>query len=135
MNPRVVMSLPTEDRRRSYDFYRGLGFEPIGNEAEDGVPEPLQFRLDTNTSLMFIPTGGFGWVLGGRDVAAPESSECVLSLRLEDAQAVRACVQRIAAFGGTVITEPSQQDWGFSAVAADPDGHVWQLIADPVVAD
>jgi uncharacterized protein len=42
----VVVTLPTADRRRSFDFYRhGLGFEPVGDLADDGVPEPLQFIL------------------------------------------------------------------------------------------
>lgn len=44
MNP--LMCLATADRRRSLAFYRdGRGLEAFGALADDGVPEPLQFRL------------------------------------------------------------------------------------------
>lgn len=71
--PRLfTVSLPIADRQRSYAFYQEtLSLKPFGEPAEDGVPEPLQFRLDERTSLMLVPTGGFGWVLGSRDVAPP----------------------------------------------------------------
>ena len=56
----VVVALPTEDRQRSFNFYaEGLGFEPIGEAAEDGIPEPLQFVLNQGVRLMLVPTGGF----------------------------------------------------------------------------
>ena len=43
----VVVCLPITDRQASFAFYRdGLGFEPVGEPAEDGVPEPLQFALN-----------------------------------------------------------------------------------------
>jgi len=43
----VVVCLPITDRQASFAFYRdGLGFEPVGEPAEDGIPEPLQFTLN-----------------------------------------------------------------------------------------
>lgn len=46
----VVMNLPIVDRRASFVFYRdGLGFDPVGEPTEDGVPEPLQFALNDGT--------------------------------------------------------------------------------------
>ncbi len=43
----LVVSLPIADRRTSLQFYLdGLGFDPIGEPAEEGVPEPLQSPLD-----------------------------------------------------------------------------------------
>jgi hypothetical protein len=32
--------------------------EPIGELADDGVPEPLQFTLNDGVRIMLIPTGG-----------------------------------------------------------------------------
>ena len=76
----IVVCLPVADRRRAHAFYRdALGLEAIGAPASDGVPEPLQFALAEGVRLMLIPTGGFGWVVGDRDVAPPEQSECLLS--------------------------------------------------------
>lgn len=127
-----TIALPIADRQRSYAFYQEtLGLEPVGEPEADGVPEPLQFRLDANTMLMLVPTGGFGWVLGGRELAAPGTSEVLLSLTLGSTEEVVAAAERMRGAGGEVIVEPAQQDWGFTAVATDPDGHAWQLIDPP----
>lgn len=48
----IIVSLPIADGRTSFAFYReGLGFEPIGETAEDGAPEPLQFAILAGASL------------------------------------------------------------------------------------
>lgn len=130
MSRPITVALPTTDRQRSYDFYReALGLEPVGEPAEDGVPEPLQFRLDEHVTLMLIPTGGFGWALGGRDVALPGLSEVLLSVTAASTEEVWEIVKRMHAAGGEVLTTPEQQDWGFTAVVTDPDGHAWQIMA------
>ena len=58
----VVGSLPIADRQTSFAFYREalgleLGLDVVGQPAEDGVPEPLQFALNDGTRLMLVPTG------------------------------------------------------------------------------
>ncbi len=126
----MIIALPTADRRTSYDFYRAaFGFAAFGEQADDGVPEPLQFRVTGDLTLMLIPTGGFGWVSGGRVVADRGTSECVLTLPVPDAAAVAAVVARAVAAGAEVVAQPAARPWGYTAVVADPDGHVWQLTA------
>ena len=40
----VILSLPISDRRRAFAFYREvLALEAIGEVADDGLPDPLQF--------------------------------------------------------------------------------------------
>ncbi|ROR72811.1 VOC family protein [Bogoriella caseilytica] len=124
-----TIALPIVDRQRSYAFYQEtLGLEPVGAPDADGVPEPLQFRLDANTMLMLVPSGGFGWVLGGRELAAPGTSEMLLSLTLDSAEEVVAAAERMRGAGGEIVLAPAQQEWGFTGVVTDPDGHAWQLI-------
>ena len=65
----VVLALPTEHRGRAYAFARTLGLDTPGDLAEDGVPEPLRVVLNERTAVMYIPTGGFGWVTAGRATA------------------------------------------------------------------
>jgi hypothetical protein len=36
-------------------------------------------------------------------------------------------VDRARAAGAEIIMEPSEQPWGFTALFADPDGHLWQV--------
>jgi len=124
----VVVSLPIDDRPASFAFYRdGLGFEPVGEPAADGVPEPLQFDLAEGVRLMLIPTGGFGWVTGDHEVAPKGTSECLLSITAADGAAVDGLVARAAAAGATVVSEPGAQPWGYTGTFADPDGHLWMV--------
>jgi uncharacterized protein len=127
----MIIALPIADRPTSYAFYRdALGLAAFGEPADDGVPEPLQFRLGADVSLMLIPTGGFGWVTGGRPTADRGASECLLSLPATDPAEVDAVVAKAVAAGAEVVMAPAQQPWGYTAVITDPDGHAWQLQAD-----
>lgn len=121
----VVVALPTADRQRSHDFYcDGLGFEPVGELADDGLPEPLQFVVNDGLRLMFVPTGGFGWVIGDREVHSG-GGECLLSLTYASKAEVDELVDAAQRAGADVGTAPAQQEWGYTAVFADPDGHLW----------
>ena len=77
----IVIALPTADRPRAHAFAQGLGLETPGELADDGVPEPLRVQLNEQTSVMYVPTGGFGWVTADHPTAEPGTSECLLSLR------------------------------------------------------
>ena len=126
----VVISLPIADRRTSFAFYRdGLGLEPFGEPADDGVPEPLQFDLDERLRIMLIPTGGFGWVVGEHQVAPKGTSECIVGITAESDAEVDALIERVRAAGAVVVTEPEQQPWGYTGTFADPDGHLWMVTA------
>lgn len=125
----VVIGLPIADRRTSFTFYRdGLGFDAIGEPAEDGVPEPLQFALNDGFRLMLVPTAGFNWVIGDPEVAEHGRSECIVSLGVESDAAVDEIVERAQRAGAEIVIEPGQQRWGYAGAFADPDGHIWQVI-------
>ncbi|QKW05079.1 VOC family protein [Streptomyces sp. NA04227] len=128
----IVISLPTADRPTSYAFYGdGLGFDAVGEVADDGVPEPLRFVLNDGVHLMLIPTGGFGWVIGNHEVAAPGQSECAFSLNADTEAEVDELVERARRSGGEVVAPPGKQPWGYSGAFADPDGHVWLVTVGP----
>jgi uncharacterized protein len=129
----VVVSLPIADRRTSLRFYRdGLGLEPIGEPASDGVPEPLQFALNEGVRIMLVPSGGFGWVIGDHEVAARGQSECLLSVGREDHAGVAAMIERAQQAGAEIVTDPGRQPWGYAGAFADPDGHVWMVTSEPL---
>jgi uncharacterized protein len=128
----VVVSMPIADRETAHRFYReGLGLEPVGELAEDGLPEPLQFILNDGVRLMLIPTGGFGWVIGDREVAPGGQSECVLTLAAQTDAEVVEVIERAGRAGATIVTEPGRQPWGYAGAFADPDGHVWMVTSEP----
>jgi uncharacterized protein len=133
--PPVIVGLPIADRRTSYAFYgEGLGFDAVGEVADDGLPEPLQFVLAVGVRLMLIPTEGFGWVIGDREVAARGHNECVFSLPAGSEAEVDALVERAVRAGAEIVTPPGSKPWGYTGAFADPDGHVWQVTAGPFPA-
>ncbi|MFG1816972.1 VOC family protein [Kribbella sp. NPDC049174] len=124
----MIISLPIEDRPRSYAFYReAFGFTAIGELAEDGIPEPLQFALTDDVRLMLIPTGGFGWVLGDHPAAPRGTSECILSISLDTEAAVDSLYTQATTAGATPIGTPTRKPWAYTGTLTDPDGHVWML--------
>jgi uncharacterized protein len=127
----IVLSLPIAGRRTSYRFYHdGLGFAAIGEPAEDGVPEPLQVVLNEGARLMLVPTEGFSWVIGDREVAPRGRSECVVSLGAATPRDVADVIERARTAGAEIVTEPAQQPWGYAGVFADPDGHLWMVTSE-----
>lgn len=126
----IVIALPIADRPAACRFYEAaLDLPAVGEPADDGVPEPLQFDLREGLRLMLVPRGGFGWAVGGREVAEPGRHECLLSLPADDPASVDAVVARAERAGATVVTAPGPQPWGYCGLFADPDGHLWQVIA------
>ncbi|WP_216211570.1 VOC family protein [Amycolatopsis aidingensis] len=133
----VTLALPIADRGTSFEFYRAaLGLTPFGEPAEDGLPEPLQFAVNDGLRLMLVPAEGFGWVVGGREVAGRGTSECLLGLSAGTEAEVDAIIQRATGAGAEIVIQPGQQPWGYAGTFADPDGHAWMVTkADQAAGD
>jgi len=128
----TVIALPTADRTRAHAFARALGFETPGERADDGVPEPLRVQLNQQASVMYVPTGGFGWITNGRPTAQSGSSECLISLQVDTTSEVDELVGRVDAAGGRVVTGPEQKSYGYTGTFTDPDGHLWEAIVSAI---
>lgn len=48
-------------------------------------------------------------------------------MALTDAEQVSAMTDQLLAAGGTLLSAPTRQPWGFESIVADPDAHAWQL--------
>jgi predicted lactoylglutathione lyase len=130
----VAIALPIRDRRTSHTFFREVfGVAPEGEPASDGIPEPLEFRLNRGLRVVLVPVGGFKWVIGDRDVAADGVSERMVRLDRDSAEDVAGLTDRARRAGATVTREPAQQPWGYEGAFTDPDGHLW-LVAGPAPA-
>lgn len=127
----LVIALPISDRRRSYRFYAdGLGLQAVGELAEDGLPEPLQLQLNDGVRLMLVPRDGFGWVVGGRAVATADTVECLLSIPVATPADVDVLLARARQAAAEIVSEPQQLPWGYTGTFADPDGHLWTVLAE-----
>jgi predicted lactoylglutathione lyase len=128
----VVIALPTEDRSRAYNFAQALGFGTPGEPDDEGIPEPLRVQISEHTALMYIPTGGFGWVTGGRPTARAGSSECLISLQVDTPAKVDEILGRVARAGGEIASDPEQRSYGYTGTFTDPDGHLWEAIVSAI---
>lgn len=50
-------------------------------------------------------------------------------LSLPTNEAVDDLLARATTAGAEIIRQPAEQQWGYDAAFADPDGHVWQIAA------
>lgn len=131
---RATLCWPIADRAVSHSFYTALGFAAVGELGEDGLPEPLQLDVSDSLRVMLIPTGGFGWVIGGQDRAARGEHECMVVMAMASEAQVDDVMRRAADAGAEIIYAAANQSWGqndhvdaYAGVFADPDGHLWQV--------
>ena len=128
----ATIALPIADRQRSHLFYgEGLGFATPGELADDGVPEPLRVVVNDALWMMLIPTGGFGWVTAGSEVATRGTVECQVGVTVANRSDVDDFMHVARAAGAQILSEAQQQGWGYCGVFADPDGHQWMVHAEP----
>jgi predicted lactoylglutathione lyase len=124
---RATVCLPTKNRLASHAFYTALGFVAVGELADDGLPEPLQFEISVGLRVMLIPSVGFGWVIGGRKRSPRGAHECLIVIGLATETDVDELMGRAKAAGATIVMKAGSQQWGYAGAFADPDGHMWQV--------
>lgn len=141
MNPlTTVLSLPVRDPLRSLSFYRdGLGLETDG--VEDGIlalelPNLSLFLIETTEYSSYLEplqsaaTGAAGSDAPG-DAGLRESApgaaiiSCAFATRAE----IDDILARASASGGAVAA-PIDEDGSYMGYFSDPDGHVWELVAN-----
>lgn len=128
----IEVALPIADRRTSMDFYRSfLQLDAPGEPAEDGIPEPLSFPICEGFDLLLIPSGGFNWVIeSAGNLADRGSISALMTVPLTTHTEVDEAVKRAVGAGGAALRPAQVEEWGYSAIIADPDGHLWQIVAE-----
>ena len=119
----VFISLPVEDLDRSRAFFAALGFtfsEDFGDEAILGM------EIGGNCYALLVTRERFATFTLRPPADARETTEVVVSLQLDDREAVDGFMETALAQGAEALREP--QDYGFmySRDFADPDGHIWE---------
>jgi uncharacterized protein len=125
---RATVCLPTKNRRGSHAFYTALGFAAVGELADDGLPEPLQFVINAGLRVMMIPTVGFGWMIGGRKRSPRGAHECQVLITVANEAAVDELMRRAKDAGAKIVFKPGSKEWGHAGAFTDPDRHMWQVI-------
>jgi uncharacterized protein len=126
MEQRVsLITLGVGDLARARAFYEAVGWRPVS-----GPPD-----------VVFFQAGGLAVALWSRDELADDSAVAadgqgfdgiVLAHNVRGPEEVDAVIDEVRAAGGRITREPGATFWGgYSAVFADPDGHLWEVAHNP----
>ncbi len=120
-----VITLGVADLAVSRRFYvEGFGWAPVFENDEIVFYQMNGLMLGTWLKAAMEADMG-GAPLDGRSAIA-------LAHNVEDEAAVRALVDRLAAFGGKILRPPdAPPHGGFRGHIADPDGHPWEIAWNP----
>jgi predicted lactoylglutathione lyase len=118
----IFVSLPVTDLQASIAFYKALGFQQNPQFSDDSSAcmvwsEAIYAMLLTHAKWRTFTE---------RPLPPPGTSAVMLSLSMDNREAVDAMNHAAAAHGGQADVNPVQ-DLGFmySRDLADPDGHLW----------
>jgi len=125
-----LISVAVDDLQRTAAFYRdGLGWSAERVSTGDVY---VKIDLERGLSLLLYEREFFTRQFG--QLGIPDrAGGMVLSMLVTSEAEVAAVVERAAAAGGRLPAgKPQQQAWGgFAGYFADPDGLVWEVIAQP----
>jgi len=68
-------------------------------------------------------------VTAGRPTAERGTTECLVSLQVGSTREVDDLLARASSGGAEIASAAQQKGWGYTGVFADPDGHLWEVIA------
>ena len=140
MDPRItVISLGVDDLERALGFYRdGLGLPTrgiVGTEFEGGAV--VFFRLAGGLILALYPRTELARDAG---LAPSQPSFATAAFSIGHNVASRDEVDRVmaqaAAAGARIVDPGHDQVWGgYSGYFQDPDGHLWEIVWNPDLAN
>ena len=138
MKPRVtVVTLGVDDLQRAVAFYRdGLGLPTkgiIGEEFEYGAV--AFFRLDNRAMLGLWPRASLAHDVGIA-VEPRSSTDVALGHNVDSREEVDTVIEQARAAGATIVKEPANTFYGgYGGYFADPDGHLWEVVWNPGLAE
>ena len=128
----VFINLPVEDLARSRAFFTALGFTFNDDFSDEAT---LGMEVGGNCYAMLVTRERFATFTARTPADARETTEVLVSLQLENREAVDTFMDTALAHGAEALRAP--QDYGFmySRDFADLDGHIWEPFwLDPAAA-
>lgn len=126
--PRTIfVNLPVTDLTRAVDFYAALGFEKNPAFSDDTAACVV---VDDNIFVMLLTEPKFEGFITGR-IAPADTTEVLLCISVDSPAEVDAMRERALASGGSPWQPPVDAGGMYYSTFADPDGHVWEVLAMP----
>ena len=136
-----AVTLAVADVERSAAFYRAL--LGIDGSGVIGTEYPATATQAGGTTAMFTLEDGLIVSVYGRTdmekdsgTSLPEGSAMTIGHFVESEAAANAFLERAREAGATLLGAPYTRPWGmYSGFFADPDGHLWEVVANPGLGD
>lgn len=119
------LTFGSRDLDRSRAFYAALGFETGDMPGGAG----FLFKPDGRTMVCVFPRESFASMVDGEAVDPSKAQETIQSVQVGSREEIDALVAKAVSAGGRALDEVKPQPFGFAGGFADPDGHVWAVLA------
>ena len=126
MNRINIITLGVKDIKKSYNFFKRIGFEATVDETE---PTIIFFKNE-GSRLALYPIDELTHDIS---VSSPPSvttgfSGITLAYNAKSAHEVDTIFQKVEAAGAKIIKEPQPTDWGgYGGYFTDLDGYYWEV--------
>lgn len=135
MEPAItVITLGVDDLDVALRFYRdGLGFPTEGIAGEQFEHGSVAFfQLQAGLRLALWPRASIAQDTGLR-LGPASSTDMTIGYNVASRDEVDRVMRWAAAAGARVVKEAHETFWGgYSGYFHDPDGHVWEVVWNPV---
>lgn len=130
MKPKIsFITIAVSDLKKSVIFYKNVfGFPTKG--IQDGNEDHCVFDLDNNFSLVLYRRQEF-LSLTANPNQTEKSAGFILSHNAQSKSQVDEILQSALKADATQIGQTQDENWGYSASIADPDGHQWEIVFMP----
>lgn len=129
MRPSIsIITVGVDDLERAFAFYRAV--LDIADDQIGAGEDHVAFFFDADFSFVLFPREQIAQT-AGRAAAIAGTPGFVLSHKAASPAEVDAILAKVLAAGGTILTEGTQSEWGYSAYFEDSEGNVWELMAQP----
>ncbi|SFS44882.1 VOC family protein [Paenibacillus sp. 453mf] len=135
MKPYItVLTLGVNDLERSLEFYRdGLGFPTegiIGKEFEHGAV--AFFELQAGVKLAIWDRRDLAYE-AKVPLTSPSSAEMTIGHNVGSKEEVDSVMEQARKAGAAICDPAHETFWGgYSGHFMDPDGHLWEVVWNPV---
>ncbi|GAA3340450.1 hypothetical protein GCM10017714_20200 [Curtobacterium pusillum] len=132
-----AITLAVADVARSAEFYRAL--LGVDGSGVIGTEYPATATEAGGTTAMFTLDDGLIVSVYGRDDMAKDSGvelavgpSATIGHFVDSQTDANAFLERARAAGATMLAPPYTRPWGmYSGFFQDPDGHLWEVVANP----
>ena len=119
----IFINLPITNLARSVEFFGGLGFK-FNEQFSD--EESTCMLIGENMYAMLLEHRKFSSFIK-KEIAAPTTTEAIIALQCESADAVRSLSEKAFELGAKQMNDAEDMGFMFSWGFEDLDGHLWEL--------